>query len=265
MAQNATYMGLAVPLFPDSASSGIHLEAQGSASTYDILTITNSSAGTGDFLVLESGDASTELFWVEDNGVTNWALTSPGADNCLAVVITDTSTVTSGYLQGSYVSITMDSGCSYTTTGAQINAFAADIILDGTIGCEVEGAYFYIAAAATAPTLTSANINGLQVYIDDLKSSPSIRSGLQLHIADGNAGSVNDAFVLMRIEGASGAVTSMFEKAGTATNPTYFLKTNAVDGMILAGDFLAGTPTASHGMAVVIGGLTRYIPLIANT
>src|SRR4030067_3854030 len=132
----ATYMGLVVPFCPDSLSDGIQIEPSGSAGSFDILTITQSSGHTGDFLVLEDGDGSTELVVVEEDGVTNWVVASPGADNVLSIVVTDTSTVTSGYLQGVYVSVTPSSDASYTTGGAQINAFAPDIFLDGTIGCE---------------------------------------------------------------------------------------------------------------------------------
>src|SRR4030065_1931991 len=142
----ATYMGLAVPLFPDSLSDGIHIQPQGPAGAFDILTITQSSGHTGDFVVLEDGDASTELLVVEEDGVTNWTVASPGADNVLSIVITDTSTVTSGYLQGAYVSLTLTSDASYTTGSAQLNGFAVDLFLDGTGGCEAEGMYVDVAS-----------------------------------------------------------------------------------------------------------------------
>jgi len=257
----ASYMGLAVPLYPDSASDGIHIEAEGSAATYDILTITQSSAHTGDFLVLEDGDGSTEILVIEEDGVTNWAVSQPGADNVLALTITDSTTVTSGYLQGYYTSLT--TGGAYSTANTQINAFAVDLLLGGTVACEAEGMYVYVAKSGS-PTLTSSNINGINVYIDDLGSSPSVRSAIQLHIADGNAGSTADGFIYCRIEGGSGAVTNLIEKGGTATNPTYFLKTNATDGMINAGDVTSSGATA-QSLVCLVGGAIRHIPLYTNS
>jgi len=259
----ATYMGLAVPLFPDSLSDGIHIQPQGSAGAFDILTITQSSGHTGDFVVLEDGDASTELLVVEEDGVTNWTVASPGADNVLSIVITDTSTVTSGYLQGVYVSVTPSSDASYTTGGAQINAFATDIFLDGTIGCEVEGMYVYIATNGTAPTLTSGNLNGVNVYIDDLKAAASSVNGIQLHMADGNS-HTQSAFVYMRMEGSSAAIDSMFQKAGTAAlAPTYFLRTNngAVTGKMIQTFTVGGTQDLV--LVCNINGSTYWIPLYA--
>lgn len=207
-----------------------------------------------------TGD-QTEVWFVEDDGVTNLTIDQPGADNIFAITVTDSSTVTSGYLQAFYTSVTASG--SYTTGNSQINAFAVDLFLAGTVGCEAEGMYVYVAASGT-PTLTSSNINGVNIYIDDLGSSPSVRSGLQIHVADGNAGSTADAFIYMRLEGASGAVTNMFEKGGTAANPTNFLKSNAVGNMVAAGDFVTSA-TSTYGLKCLIAGTTYYIPLVVNT
>src|SRR4030066_129538 len=257
----APYMGLAVPLFPDSLSDGIQIEPSGSAGSFDILTITQSSGHSGDFLVLEERDGSTEILVVEEDGVTNWVVASPGADNVLAVVVTDTSTVTSGYIQGVYVSLTLTSDASYTTGSAQINGFAVDLFLDGTVGCEAEGMYVYV-ASNSAPTLTSSNINGINVYIDDLKATPGNRSALQLHIADGNAASGQDAFIVCRLEGASGAVTNFLQFAGTATLPSYFMATNSGSGTKMIQAITVGG-TQDKVLACNINGSTYWIPLYA--
>lgn len=204
----------------------------------------------------------TQSLHVEDDGQHNFTFTDLGADNFIAVTVTDSNTVTSGYLQSFYTSITTSG--SWTTGAAQINAFAVDLTLGGTIGCEAEGFYVYIAGTGT-PTLTSANISGLVSYIADLGAQPSSRCGIQLHIEDGNVASGQDAFVVMRIEGASGAVTNMFQKSGTATNPTNFLATNATDNMLAAGDYLGGTPASAYGMKVLVGATTYYIPLITDS
>ncbi len=205
--------------------------------------------------------SQTEVWSVDNGGMFNFAITSPGADNLLEVVVTDSTTTASGYLQPVYSKITTSG--SWTTGNAQLNAFAADLFLGGTVGCEAHGLAVYITKSGS-PTLTSAQPAGVQVYIDDLGSSPSSRAALRLHIADGNAASTNDAFIIMRIEGSSGAVTNMFEKAGTATNPTYFLKTNATDGMINAGDVTASGATA-QSLVCMIGGAIKHIPLYTNS
>ncbi|MGW8179189.1 MAG: hypothetical protein ACWGQW_10585, partial [bacterium] len=222
----ATYDGLAVPLY-------------------------------GDYSQYTS--SQTAYLAVGTSGQQDFTFTSVGADNLIAVTVTDSNTVTSGYLQSFYTSVTTSG--SYTTGNTQINAFAVDLLLGGTVGCEAEGFYAYIAKSGS-PTLTSANISGMVVYIDDLGGAPSSRSGIQIHIADGNAASGQDAFITMRLEGGSGAVTSMFQKAGTANNPTYFLSTNATNNMLAAGDYLGGTPASAYGMKCYVNGTVYYIPLV---
>jgi len=203
----------------------------------------------------------TQALYVADNGASDLSFTSVGADNLFSITHSDTSTVATGYLQNFYASLT--AAGTYTTGNTQISPFATDLTLSGTISCEAQGMYIYVAGSGT---LTSANISGLNVYLDDFGGSlgGGSKSGIQIHIADGNTATGQNAFITMRLEGASGAATCMFEKSGTATNPTYFLRTNATDGMITAGNF--GTDGAStYGLAVYVAGAARYIPLIDNT
>ena len=217
-----TYKGLAVPLFPDS----------------DGVAITMASGGGFD--------------------ITS---TDPGADNIFAITVADGSTVTSGYLQAFYASITLDSDASYTTGSAQINAFAVDLFLDGVVGCEAEGMYVYV-ASASAPTLSSGNINGINVYIDDLKAAPSSRAALQLHIADGNTASGQDAFIVCRLEGSSATVNNVIQLSGTAASkPVYFMSTNqgAASGTLIESRTLAGTQNLA--LRVYVNGSTYHIPM----
>ncbi len=205
----------------------------------------------------------TQNLYVEDDGVWNFTHTSTNTagENVVALTLTDSATITSGYSQGFYVNHTTSG--SYTGGGAQINSIAVDLTLGGTIACEAEGLYIYVAQTGT-PTLTSANINGANIYIADLGSQPAARSALQLHIADGNEATGQDAFIVMRLEGASGATTNMFEKAGTATNPTNFLKSNAANNMVASGDFITSA-TSYYGLKCLIAGTTYYIPLTVNS
>jgi len=218
-----TYMGLAVPLYPDS---------------------------TGLNMVLSTG------------GAFDVTAVDPGADNLFAIDVDDGSTVTSGYLQPFYASITLDSDASWTTANAQINAFSTDITLDGTVSCEVEGMYVYI--SSSSGTITSANISGFVVYIDDLAASPSTRAGIQIHIADGNVGSTQDAAILVRLEGSSSALTNLIQLAGTAAQkPAYFLATN--QGGAASSLIQSKTAAGTQNLVLVcnINGSTYWIPMYA--
>ena len=78
--------------------------------------------------------------------VNDQSFTDKGADNFHSITLTDATTVTSGYIQPFYASITQTGGES---AGAQINAFAADLFLGGAHAGEVSGAYIYVAESGT--------------------------------------------------------------------------------------------------------------------
>lgn len=250
-----TYEGLGVPLYGES-------KIVGNTAANDVFTVEGAASQTGDLLVLQTS-TPTEVFYVEADGVTNLAITNPGADNCVALAITDASTVTTGYLQGYYVSLATTG--SYTTGNTQVNGFAIDLTwVGGTVGCEFSGMYIYLAGSGS-PTLTSANISGLNIYMADLGGNPSSKSCLQMHIEDDGVATGQSAFVLARMEGASAAVGSFLEFAGTAAlAPTYFMKTNhaASDGGMYIGSYSPTTVTGI-GLACLINGAVYVIPLIA--
>jgi hypothetical protein len=197
-------------------------------------------------------------FGPDTNGAFNITHTDPGADNLWSITVTDSSTVTSGYLQSFYTSLTTSG--AYSTGNTQINAYAVDLLLGGTVACEAEGMYIYVGASGS-PTLTSSNINGLNIYMDDLGSSPPILSGIQIHKANSNLGSTTDTFLYLRIEGSGGA-TSVIEKAGTATNPEYFMISNAVDGMVVA---YTASDSATKALRLKLGGTVYNIPMVADS
>lgn len=194
-------------------------------------------------------------------GALDLTFSSPGADNLISIVVTDGSTaVTSGYLQPFYTSITLDSDANWSTGSAQINAFAADISLDGVVACEVEGMYIYITSASA--TLSSANISGIAINIANLGSAPSSRSGIQLHIEDGNVASGQDAAILVRLEGSTAALTNLIQLSGTASlKPGYFFTTN--QGGAASSLLQTHTATGTQGLVLVcnINGSTYWIPL----
>lgn len=202
----------------------------------------------------------TQCEYVSDTGARDLTFTSAGADNLLSIVHTDSNTLATGYLQNFYGSLT--GAGTYTTGNSQLSVFAADLILTGTVSCEAQGMYVYVNGSGT---LTSGNVTGINVYIDDLGGTVSSKTCMTLHFADGNAAAGQNAFICMRLEGGSGACNAMFQKAGTATNPTYFLTTNATNGMIVAGDFVTSNAASDYGLAVYVNGAVRYIPLVINT
>jgi len=205
---------------------------------------------------------------IGDDGCIRQAVTDLGAVNAYHMTIADGATVTSGYIQGYYASLTTSSDTAWSTANTQGNVFATDISLAaGTVACEVEGSYVYISGSSNC-TKSSANISGQVVYIDDLGGSPSSRSGIQLHFADGNVGSTQDAAILIRLEGSSCALTNVIQFAGTANKkPAYFFATNAAGQ---ASTFLQAITISSGGtqnLALVcnINGSQYNIPLWAAT
>jgi len=195
------------------------------------------------------------------SGCFDWVLSDLDADNAFGLVITDANTVTSGYVQGYYVSMTTTG--AYSTGNTQINAIAVDMFLGGTLACEAEALYIYLAASGT-PTTTSANINGINIYIDDLGGNPSRVSGIQIHWADDGTGST--AFIYARMEGASPACISFIEKGGTAaSNPTYLLTTNSA--ATAAGWIRTYTvgDAATLALACNINGTVYNIPMVVDS
>lgn len=197
----------------------------------------------------------------DSSGALNLTFNDAGADNFISVSIVEGTTVTSGYCQPFYANITMDSDAAWSTGNSQLNAFATDITMDGTVSCEVEGMYIYI--TSSSGTLTSANVSGVVVNMAEMPA-PSTRAGIQLHFEGGNVGTSQDAAILIRLEGSSSALTNVFQFAGTAAKkPGYFIATNA-GGQ--ASTFLqAKTVGGTQDVVLVcnINGSTYWIPLYA--
>jgi hypothetical protein len=197
------------------------------------------------------------------SGCFDWVLSDVDADNAFGLIITDANTITSGYLQGYYVSLATTG--SYTTGSTQVNGFAVDLTwVGGTIGCEFSGMYIYMAGSGS-PTLTSANISGLNIYMGDLGGAPSSKSCIQMHVEDDGTATGQSAFIVARMEGASAAIGAFIEFAGTAAlAPTYFIKSNSASGSMYYGSY---TPTAVTGISLkcLINGAVYHIPLVAST
>jgi hypothetical protein len=192
-----------------------------------------------------------------DLGVANMG----GADSFVDISIADDSTVTSGYVVGMY--ITMPVTGAYSTASTQVTGLAVDLTWPGaTVACEFQGAYFYL-AGSSSPTLTSANISGVNIYIDDVGGTPGNKCALQLHMADDGVATGMDAFIVCRIEG-SGATANFVQFAGTATLPTYFISTNSGAGAKMLRTY-APSDAATLALACYINGTVYNIPMVADS
>jgi hypothetical protein len=235
------YDGLALPAYGEG-----QMTQQTAAN--DIFTITGASSQTGDFFVLENS-AGTEVFYVEVDGVTNITVADPSTDNCLALTVTDSSTATSGYLQGYYVSLTTSG--SYTGS-SQVNAIAIDMFLGGTIGNETAGIYIYMDNSGSV-TVSSGNIWGLIINMEDLGAAPTHYGGIKVYRNVTNQGSTVDSFMYFYDSG-TGVTDSLFIHQGS-NQPEYFLKT------------LSAAPSSGMDTAVVItsGDSTRALRVSMNS
>jgi hypothetical protein len=207
---------------------------------------------------LVGGDAGQVK--IGDDGCIRHTVSDLGAVNGYAMTITDGETITSGYVQGFYASLTTSSDTAWSTGNTQGNVFATDIALTaGTVACEVEGSYVYISGSSNC-TKTSANISGQVVYIDDLGGAPTSRAGIQIHIADGNVGSTQDGAIVVRYEGSSCLGTNLIQ-VWCPQYVTNFLKTNVTGGFVDTSSRAAATVTRS--LVCLINGTTYYIPLLS--
>ena len=211
-------------------------------------------------MALVGGNAGQ--FKIGDDGCVRQAVTDLGAVNAYHMTIADGATVTSGYIQGYYASLTTSSDTAWSTGGTQGNVFATDISLAaGTVACEVEGSYVYISGSSNC-TKSGANVSGQVVYIDDLGSAPSTRAGIQIHIADGNVGSSQDGAIVVRYDGSSCLGTNLVD-VFCPQYVTNFLKTNVTGGFVNTASRQAATVTRS--LVCLINGTTFYIPLLSAT
>ena len=188
--------------------------------------------------------------------------TDDGAHNFFSITITDATTITSGYIQPFYASITTTG--SITTGNAQVAAFAADMFIGGTLTSELAGLYIYQAASGS-PTVTSANVNGVVVYMDDLGAAPAYRAGVKVYsdAASTSIGSSLDG-AFTTVSANTGCFGSMLAHKGE-TFPNYFLwlQNTGTGGMMYpAADT---TATIAAGLKVNFGGAIYFIPMYAST
>lgn len=149
-------------------------------------------------------NGTTSYLTVGASGTYDFSFSAVGADNYISITTADTAALTSGYLQHFYGSLTHTGGVS---SGAQLNPFAADMTIGGTIAGEVSGAYIYIAeSGTTAATMTNAILAGYTAYLNAFGSAATYRAGF--HVYSGETSTYT----------ATGLDAAFFaESAGTGT------------------------------------------------
>lgn len=211
-------------------------------------------------------DGTTAFLTVSNEGAHDFTFTDEGADNFISVTIADTTTITSGYIQAFYASITSTGSKSTAQTGSQQNAFAADIILGGTQAAWTSGVFIYIAETGSC-TITSSTITGYTVYLAAFGSSPASRHGFHVFSAEtstyADATGVDSAF---HAEGAmTGTYGALISHDGSVP-PEYFLDvhdtTDVTTRMVSTYD---PSDAATKALRVKLGSTVWNIPMVADS
>jgi hypothetical protein len=151
-------------------------------------------------------------------------------------------------------------------TGAQFNAFAADIVLDGTPDSATSpyygGGYIYISKSGTW-TGTSAIVYG---FCLDMQETGTVdyRANLWLQNTASIAATSVDTYILFSGQGAEGGKTASMMYYQGIYKPTYFLHLadSTVSGMF-SDSAVSGASGSSAGLHVRVGDATMQIALYA--
>ena len=211
-----------------------------------------------------TSDGTTEYLTTNADGTMDFTFANLGADNYISVTTTNTSANTSGYVQSFYTSVSHTGGM----TGGQINCFAADLSLGGTIaGVEISGAYVYIAESSTAVTFSSNILAGYTAYFAAFGSACDYRAGFHCYSAEATTynASALDAGLLVECAGSTGTWGSVIGVMGVSL-PKYFMHITTAPGTErMIGTGALGNPAACTVWAkVLIQSTTYWIPLHAS-
>jgi len=213
-------------------------------------------------------DGTSSYLVVNSDGTHDFTFTDEGADNFIGVTITDATTISSGYLQAFYTSITQSGG-----SADQINAFAADITLGGTCSSEISGVYIYFAETGTA--VFGGIFSGYTVFFTSFASAtpPAYRAGFHCYSQEPTATNASglDAGLLVESAGASGTWGALLGYMGV-TPPEYFLYSSsnipwgATTRMCrILGSDAAGTAQVAAQLRVKIYETEYFIALYPTT
>ena len=196
----------------------------------DILTIQGAASQTGDFLVLRNS-SETELWYVVAAGRQVMAVTHSGtaALASLDITTTDATTFSSGYGAAIYLRSTTSGAKTGSANTSQFNVLAMDLTISAAAPY-ICGSYFYIAQSGD-PTLTSTQVHGHVVYIEELGAVDRIHA-LSLQKANTTKGTSYDTFIHLACQG-SGVAKTAIQFTGTH-NPDYFLEFQSTADFIAA-------------------------------
>ena len=212
-------------------------------------------------------DGTTAYLTVDADGMHNFSWVDEGADNFISVVLTQSTQITSGYMQAFYTNLSCAGGCT-----TQINAFGADITLGGTCSGEISGMYLYFAETGTA--VFGGTLNGIAVYFTAFASAtvPYTRAGFHVYSkeADANLGDIEDGAtvdtaLLADCSGTTGTFGSLLATRGTV-QPEYFLTigTTSNNDRLYCSDSI-DSMTGVGSLKINVNGAVYRIPLIADS
>jgi hypothetical protein len=190
--------------------------------------------------------------------------TTTTADNVIDVAATFSGNQTSGYNNVFYVNLTVSGSMTGGVAGGQVNAFGADITLDGSSDAfGYGGGYIYIAKSGSWSN-TSAVVYGFCTDIQEVGQVDYLVN-LWLQNSSTNASTGLNAYILFSNQGASGGKnTTLFYVQGI-TLPKFFLQaaSAASNGFISARTMEAAT--SGNSLTCYLGSTTYYIPLYSAT
>jgi hypothetical protein len=207
-----------------------------------------------------ASDGTTSFLTVSSDGVPDFSFSSTAADNHISLTVADSGTFSSGYGQGYFV--------SYTTTGvksgtAQVNAIAVDFWVGGTPGVECAGMYIYVDNSGS-PTVTSLNLWGIIVNMEDLGAAPTHLGGLKIYRNITNQGSTVDSFMYFYDSG-TGVTDSLMIHQGS-NQPEYFIKSlSAAPSSGMFASVVVTSANSTKALRVSDNSTIYFIPLHAAT
>lgn len=230
--------------------------------TYDGLAVPLSGGYTS-----YKSNGTTSYLTVNADGTHDFSFADEGADNFISVTLTQSTEIASGYMQAFYTNLSCAGGSL-----SQINAFAADITLGGTVSGENSGVYIYFAETGTA--VFGGTLNGFAAYFSAFASAtpPATRAGLHVYsveadanLADIEDGASVDAAVLADCSGATGTYGSILATRGVV-QPEYLLTigTTSDNDRLYSSDNI-DSMTGVGSLKVFCDGIVYRIPLIADS
>lgn len=213
-----------------------------------------------------SSDQTTTLTVAASNNAHDFVMahSATTADNMFGLDVDVSGSFSSGYTNCFYVDLKVSGNLGGGVASNQVNAFGADITLDGTSSAAgYGGMYIYIAKSGTWSD-TSAVVYGACLDIQEV-GSVDYKCNLWLQNSSSTAASV-DAYILISGQGASGGINSpLFYVQGQTYFP-YLLKLQTDGASGFFQKTAMGQVTNSTGSLLFYAGSAKYaIPFFNST